>query len=254
MTNIINSDYKVESIMKLISLIIIILIIGCESIIEIENNTYICITFDDQYESVYYNALPIMQEYGFKATNVINTGFIGEEGNLSWQQVVELEFVYGWETAGHTLHHICFTSYDLATIEYEIYQDWLNLQNHGLSHETFALPAGHATEEHFSIILNYYKNIRTSRDLKLYNPINRTFLGYSSYDSNYTYEDTIARIVTGVENKESLIILGFHMVAYDSGGFTANCHPEDFSKIMEFIHNNNFEVLTIKEAMDLLAY
>ena len=37
----------------------------------------IVITFDDSYESVYANAFPLMQEYGFLGTVFIITGYVG---------------------------------------------------------------------------------------------------------------------------------------------------------------------------------
>ena len=240
--------------MKIIGIVCLLTLFSCDVLIDSGvNKTCICITFDDQDLSIYDNALPLMQEFGFTATNVINTAQIGNEGHLNWQQVEELEFVYGWETAGHTLHHVVLPEINNEEAEYEIYQDWLNLQDHGLSHDTFALPSGHATEEQFEIILNYYKNIRTSRDLKHFYPINRTYLGYFFYDSEYNAQDAISRIIRGVENKEALIILGFHQFQEENTGYPANCTPVDFRQILEFIHYNELEVLTIKEAVDKLS-
>ena len=84
--------------MKWISLLIMLLLFSCEVTTELGlEKTYVIITFDDQHESIYSTALPIMQEYGFRATNVINTGVIGNEDKLTWTQVEELEFEYGWE-------------------------------------------------------------------------------------------------------------------------------------------------------------
>ncbi|MBN2460834.1 MAG: polysaccharide deacetylase family protein, partial [Candidatus Cloacimonetes bacterium] len=124
-----------------------------------DGRTKIAITFDDQHESVYTVALPMMQEYGFRATNFINTAHMGMTGCYGWTEAEELELVHGWETGGHTLHHYNLPTLDPETLEQEIYQDWLNLKDHGLSHESFALPAGHATEEQFLLINRYYRNI-----------------------------------------------------------------------------------------------
>ncbi len=241
--------------MKLISLLTFSLLISCCDFISIgsTNKTYITITFDDANESVYENALPIMNEFGFRATNVINTARISHEHYLTWEQVEELEFEYGWETAGHTLHHVNLPEVSLEVAEYEIKNDWQNLVDHNLSHETFVLPFGHATEEQFEIILKYYKNIRTSRDLQMFTPINRKYLGYFAYKTEYQPQNMISRILQGIDNRESLLILGFHTIKENPGGWSTNCKPQDFQEIMQFIYDNNFEVITIKEACEMLS-
>lgn len=218
-----------------------------------QDKPFICITFDDEYQSVYDNALPIMNEFGFSATNFINTGLLGNDGKYDWNEVEEMEFVYGWETGGHTVHHITMPNYSLELVENEIRQDWQNLKNHNVSHESFALPSGAIAEEHIPLILKYFKNIRSSRDLKLSRPIDRTYLGYYSFDSSFSPEDMIARIIRGVENDEDLIILGFHKVAEDDGGFSANCPPNEFETIMRWICENNFKVFTLREALRKLC-
>ncbi len=240
--------------MKWISLFILFLLLGCEVTTEWgSDKTYVVITFDDAHRSIYSTALPIMEEFGFRATNVINTGGIGNENRLTWPQVEELEFEHGWETAGHTLHHITLPTVPIELVEFEVHQDWLNLIDHGLSHSTFALPSGKASPEHYDIILQYYQNVRTSMNSTTYVPIDRTDLGYYSYNSCYSAENAQARILQAVENNECLIILGFHRVMEEAQGHPCNCKPEDFYKIMQFISDNHFEVITINEACELLS-
>ncbi len=240
--------------MKWISIFIALVFVSCEIATDIASEkTYVIITFDDQHESIYTTALPIMLEFGFKATNVINTGVIGSENKLTWPQVEELEFEHGWETAGHTLHHITLTTTPIELVEYEIYQDWLNLKEHGLSHETFALPSGKANQEHYNIILQYYKNVRTSLNCITYAPIDRTDLGYYVYLSGYTAENVKVRILQAKQNRECIVTIGFHRILEQADGHPTNCKPEDFIKIMQFINENNFEVITIKKACELLS-
>ncbi len=240
--------------MKKIINFLFILLISCDFNLSSKiDKTYITITFDDQDNSIYFNALPIMNEFGFKATNVINTGRIGQENLLDWNQVEELEFEHGWETAGHTLHHVNLPDCTLEEAEYEIGQDWENLVNHNLSHETFALPGGHATPRDFEIILRYYKNIRNSRDFKMKYPVDRKYIGYFFYQSSYTAEDAIARIQRGISNQECLVVLGFHRIKEETGNAPDNCKPDDFRIILEYLDLNGFEVITIKEAAERLS-
>lgn len=238
----------------LISLIVI-LFSSCQfPPAEKEDKTYVAITFDDGFQDIYDNALPIMSHYGIRATNFINTGIIGQTHYLTWDQVEDLEFVYGWETGGHTLHHVNLPDCSLEEARVEIGEDWANLNSRGLSHKTFAIPNGAATPEDYEIILNYYNNIRNSHEPKLFYPIDRTNIGYFAYITSFTAKDVIARILKGISNKECLVVIGFHRVMEEDGNNPYNCKPIELSGIMEFINSENIEVVTIQEAAQKLSY
>lgn len=213
------------------------------------SRTYIVVTFDDQHHTIYDTALPILQEFGFRATNVINTGNIGKPGLLTWQQVEELEFVHGWETAGHTLEHPNLPDCTDEEALYQIEQDWLNLKERGLSHESFALPRGHATLRDYEIIKRFYRNIRNSMDKRMHYPIDRLNIGYFAYLTSYTADDVIRRIDEGIFNQESFIVIGFHR--FHDTSHTHSCTAVDFLKIMQYIESLDLEVLTLKEAAAL---
>ncbi len=234
--------------------LIVFFISGCEFISQPEiNDPIIVITFDDADISIYNNALPLLASYNYPVTNVINTCWIGLPEKLNWDQVEELEHVHGWETAGHTLHHVNLPDCDYETALYEIEQDWQNLIDHNLSHETFALPNGHVTSWQYEIILEFYQNVRTSLDIDHIAPVNRTLLGYFAYQTAYDVIDVKQRILQGIENREVMIIIGFHKIRPDDDGYIANCQPEEFAEILDFINNNNFTVLTLKEAINRLV-
>jgi peptidoglycan/xylan/chitin deacetylase (PgdA/CDA1 family) len=213
------------------------------------DQTYIVITFDDQHHTIYDVALPLMEKFGFQATNVINTGRIGSGDRLTWQQVEDLEFHYGWETAGHTLHHPNLPFLNDEEALYQIEQDWINLKERGLSHETFALPRGHATERDYEIIRRFYKNIRNSRDKRMYKPIDRLNIGYFAYLSSYSAEEAIMRITEGILEKETLIVIGFHR--FNDPNHTHSCTEAEFYRILKFIASLELEVVTLKRGIEI---
>jgi len=93
----------------------------------------VVITFDDGYEDVYLNALPILQKYGFTASIFIITGFVGKYNNwdfnfgrkrkrhLSWKQIKEMSQC-GFGFGSHTVNHPDLTKIDPACggVEYEL--------------------------------------------------------------------------------------------------------------------------------------
>jgi peptidoglycan/xylan/chitin deacetylase (PgdA/CDA1 family) len=230
---------------------LILLIAGsCQNITEPQQNSPIVVfTFDDQHQSIYQTAFPILEEYDFPATNFVNSPVIGNPNFLSWEQLEILEKNEGWETGGHTLHHINMPDYTPEVVEYEIAQDQQNLLAHDLDAVSFALPSGHATPQQFEIIAKYYRNIRTSLDIEHTAPVNRKLLGYYAFYSSYTAADVKSRIVRGIQNKEALIILGFHRVTVNTGDYPTNCPPAAFAEIVKFVHKTDLRVMTLREAL-----
>lgn len=70
----------------------------------------ILITFDDGHADNYTNAFPIMQKYGFTGVLYIVTNYLGVQGYLNRDQVLEM-YRAGWEVGSHTMNH-----YDLTKL------------------------------------------------------------------------------------------------------------------------------------------
>ena len=82
----------------------------------VKNQPAVVITFDDAYSSVYENAFPILEQYGFSATVFPITKFVGgwnqwdyhirrfRKSHCGWQQLRQL-FEAGWEVGSHSVSH-----------------------------------------------------------------------------------------------------------------------------------------------------
>ena len=228
-----------------------VLVNGCDDNFVSKNSLpYIVITFDDQDESIYDIAFPLLAQYGYPATSFINSEIIGREHKLTWEEVEFLELSQGWETGGHTLHHVNLPHLDDEQAEFEVSQDQQNLITHGLKAKSFALPSGHATEAQLQMISKYYQNIRTSQDIHHVQPVNAYHLGYFACLSEYNSDHLIGRIFRGVENNEMFIVIGFHKVVQSPTDYTHNCLKADFSELLDYLYQNQFEVITLDKAVE----
>jgi len=113
------------------------------------------ITFDDGYETVYQNAFPILQEFGFTATVFLITGYcgkrnswpghvspVGEQSLLSWTHIEEMAR-HHIEFGSHTVTHpdlACVTHHEA---EREMRESKVMIQERlGRDVEVFAYPYG----------------------------------------------------------------------------------------------------------------
>ncbi len=79
----------------------------------------VCITFDDGPESVLTVSKPAMDAHGYVGAAFLIADSVGAGGNLTWDQVRELEAA-GWEIGSHTACHEKATKVDDATCEAEL--------------------------------------------------------------------------------------------------------------------------------------
>lgn len=68
----------------------------------------VIITFDDGSQTVYTNALPIMQRYDFSGTAYIVYNYVGTRNYMKSEEIREL-YASGWEIGSHSLSHADLT-------------------------------------------------------------------------------------------------------------------------------------------------
>lgn len=113
------------------------------------------VTFDDGYETVYRDAFPILQEFGYTATVFLITGYcgkrnswpghvspVGEQSLLTWMQIEEMAR-HGVEFGSHTATHPDLACVTRAEAEREMRESKQMIQDRlGRAVEAFAYPYG----------------------------------------------------------------------------------------------------------------
>lgn len=223
---------------------------SCEFLTDAESGSpIVCFVFDDEHISTWNNALPALREYGYTATSFVNSGRVGRNSTLSWEQIEALETTYGWEVGGHSLWHQDLSMMDLADAEYAIGQDYASLTAHGLNPRGFALPSGICPEGYYPLITRYYNYVRCSYDFALQAPVNPLALGYLSVQPGWGAEVVTDRIARGVANGEAMILIGFHRVGDTDPNAANNCTVADFRRILAYVQSRGLRVMTVSDAL-----
>lgn len=84
----------------------------------------IVITFDDGYQTVYTQAFPLMQKYGFHATVFLVPGVMKNKSELyekylKWNEIREMR-KHGIDFSSHTVNHVRLDRLKKEGIEYEL--------------------------------------------------------------------------------------------------------------------------------------
>jgi hypothetical protein len=69
-----------------------------------DDNKFVIVMFDRGYESIFTNAKPILDKFGFKASIFISCDYVGNEGGMTWNQLRELDND-GYDIQSHGLEH-----------------------------------------------------------------------------------------------------------------------------------------------------
>ncbi|MFC4258702.1 polysaccharide deacetylase family protein [Marinobacter lacisalsi] len=72
---------------------------------KLANRQQVAITFDDAYESVWATAAPLLEEYGYPYTIFVNTGAVGSDGYMTWEQLARASQHAGVLIANHSHDH-----------------------------------------------------------------------------------------------------------------------------------------------------
>ena len=101
----------------------------------------VVITFDDGDQDVVTNALPILQKYGFIATDYIIVSWVGATGYVTGDQIKQLSAA-GWEIGSHTMSHIDLTKKE-DSLAYEIRNSLVELEkDYGVKVRSLSYPFG----------------------------------------------------------------------------------------------------------------
>ncbi len=124
----------------------------------------VALTFDDGYEDMATEALPILQQYGFQATFYIIVNFVGHPGYMSWEQIEQLRDA-GMEIGAHTLTHADLTGLTSEQAWTEIKESRTILEERlGIPITSFSYPAGSHNAELVDMVHTAgYSNAVTTR-------------------------------------------------------------------------------------------
>jgi peptidoglycan/xylan/chitin deacetylase (PgdA/CDA1 family) len=221
----------------------------------------VSLTFDDSVQDQYTNALPILQQYGMKATFYVITGYIGV--NSAYMTQPELQTIYndGDEIGGHTVLHPYLSQVSTAEAKREICQSRDTLLGWGYPVTNFAYPYSdyNATVEGLVQQCGYNSG---RLDENLASPgdcdgcdITDTFPLPDVYAINTpdSVQDTwtLANLESTVTNAESVggwLPVVFHHVC-ESNCDTYSTTPEIFSAFLAWLQTQNVSIKTVGQVI-----
>lgn len=125
-----------------------------ENVLPNGNNKIIWLTFDDSLWDFHDIAYPILKKYKAKATNNVITGTVGNSGNLSLEQMLDMK-KHGMSFQDHTVNHPDLSVQSAETQKNEMKESKVYLDQN-LNQDTIAIayPAGRYSDTTLELASN----------------------------------------------------------------------------------------------------
>lgn len=208
----------------------------------------VSITFDDGWESAYNNGMPLLNQFGYKATFYLNPAAIDTTSFMSSDQVMTLAN-NDHELASHGYEHLNFTTLDTQSIDHQLrYASEYFKQVHKQHTIQFSAPFGgtdsqvaHYARDYYSSLRGTESGINTRQNFDPYN-LQILYVGNSTTPSNLA--DTLAE----VKASNGWLILVYHRVDTNTEGEPV-ISPVQLQQQLDTLKKSALTVKTVSEAM-----
>ena len=217
------------------------------------------IRFDDSFQDQWTNALPILQQYGFKASFATIAGFLTNDGissaltdayeRMSWQEVQWL-YANGFQIMDHTMTHPDLDQIPASQLYTEVVGSRQLFNSHGIPNSSvmeIALPYGSGADN--QTLLNYlfnagYKYVDTAwgvPGLLNYNTIQTQWIGIDAADNDLS----LAQFESYASMASSTFAVGFmfHHVNDHVSDTTYYVNVSSFAQDMAYLYSAGYTVI-----------
>ena len=218
-------------------------------------------TFDDGLTSALNKAAPILDQYGYTATDYVITGCVGttrtckadkQASYMTWAQVKQLQNDKHWEIGSHTVTHPLLTEVGASRLTTELANSKSALAAQGINATAFAAPYGDYNPKVLAAAAKYYSSFRGFADQQQYNawPYNDNLL----YVKQVQYGVSVAQVKAFIDEakaQNAWLVLVFHDIKDipstdpDDYQYATN----DLKQIAAYVNSQNLPVVNVSDGL-----
>ncbi len=216
------------------------------------NRGMVTLAMDDGFKSTFTNALPILDSYGLKSSQYINSGSLGEAGYMTVQDVRTMQSA-GHEIGGHTKTHAHLTELSESDIENEVISDRVDLLALGATPVlTFTYPYGEFNELVTQIVRDAgfigARSVNTGFNTSASDP-------YALLDQHVENDVSVGQIKEWIDtaiSDDTWLIMEFHRQEADCTDNVYCNTIETFAAIADYLVEQDVRVVTLAEGIAIM--
>lgn len=212
----------------------------------------VMIQFDDANESEYTVALPVLNQFGMRATDYVPTALVGTPGKMNVAQLLELQR-QGWVVGSHSMNHVLLRDFPKEVQEQEIAGALAALEGWGLrGGRHLAYPWGKYNTDTLALMtrLGMLSGRSVSNAPDVYPQIT-PFILRTAQDVDGLNVEAVQRLVDAAIANRRILTLVFHELLPGSTAAEGKWNGVDFARIIAYIAEKRLPVLTIDEFVRL---
>jgi peptidoglycan/xylan/chitin deacetylase (PgdA/CDA1 family) len=222
------------------------------------NQPLISVTFDDGWESVYTDGLPVLQEDGIPTTQYIIAGEFSNPAYMTYDQVKAFKGA-GHDIGSHTMTHPDLTTLSEDQLFYQLSESKNVLSAFQPNVRDFATPYSSSNATTEAYVKRLYRSNRLSDGTKTFNPekdINMA-VNFNPYAINafaVTRQTNIATIQSYIDYTvahNGWLVLVYHQIN-DNPGDDYGVSKKDFKQQMDLVSKTNIRVATLGQVIDAM--
>lgn len=209
----------------------------------------ITITFDDGWDSIYKNAVGILEKYNFKTTQYIISQTYTYDDYMSVDEIESLRR-NGHEIASHSQTHADLAKIDENDLLKELRDSKTELEQFYGDIKDFSYPFGSFNDNARSLASQIYRSVRTVEPgINNKNEFDRYSILANTIGLNTSIRH-INELIDSTAEQNGWLILLYHQV--DDEGRQYSVTPETFEEHLKLIQDSNIKVATMSEVLDEL--
>jgi peptidoglycan/xylan/chitin deacetylase (PgdA/CDA1 family) len=216
----------------------------------------ITVEFDDGWESVYTQALPVLQQYGIPTTQYIIAGEFNNPDYMSYKQVVSLKKA-GHDIGSHTVTHPNLTTLDDTQLLKELAGSKNALEKIQPNVDDLAVPYGATNPNVTNFIKKYYRSDRLSDGSQTDSPqldvnVGQNFDAYKIHAFAITRSTNLATLQNYIDYTKAhngWLILVYHQINNQKND-EYSMSKNDFINQMQVIKNSGVNLATESSVMN----
>lgn len=215
----------------------------------------------------YQTLLPIFNKYGFVASSAIITNQVGNSNfpyTMTWQQIKELQNVYGWEIVSHATDDV-----DLTTLTAQQVDDKLRIAKetliaNGLECRNFFLPRGNYNDTIKQISRKHYRSTRISGAASSGATVNTSPFDMYQVDCRFFGDSTgVGQSIDSASGKpndsvdyfkyyidQAIARTGVLVIGMHGNTLMQNNRQSDLDLICQYIQSKGIPVVTYNEMLN----
>ena len=221
------------------------------------------ITFDDNYDSTYNAAKPIMDANGQRGVCFVVTSYVGSTVSNSKMSLSQLKTLYssGWDISDHTVNHLDLTTLSASDLDTQVNggYSWLVANGFQRSAKFFAYPFG-AGFDNAAVISKVKENHVLARSVVW--GTYQALLSPTITDPNYALKDfnifnttPLAAVLAEIDeaiNQKGLLILTLHKLVDTASQSTDYTLISDFKVISDYLasKSGSIDVVTFSDLLN----